>query len=242
MSRTFSRHTDALTLGPARERLWSAVHRGDEHRAAAVVLDALESAGDAETVLLDLIAPVQARVGTEWAANRLTVAQEHTATAIHDRVIALLAHRPGNRSQTPRAPRVTVACVDGEWHALPARLLAEVLRLRGWRVDFLGAHVPTPHLIAHLHQTGSRTVGLSSSTRPQPSTWPTRNRSRGSSSGPPTSSPLAVSPRTASTPLSTCWPSTSRTSPRACRTLAHAREALGTRTPLPEIPGPGKPA
>lgn len=30
--------------------------------------------------------------------------------------------------------------------------------------------------------------------------------------------------------------------PRACRTLAHAREALGTRTPLPEIPGPGKPA
>lgn len=45
----------------------------------------------------------------------------------------------------------------------PARLLAEVLRLRGWRVDFLGAHVPTPHLIAHLHRTGPRAVALSSS-------------------------------------------------------------------------------
>ncbi|MGW0971310.1 cobalamin B12-binding domain-containing protein [Streptomyces sp. NPDC002516] len=157
------RRPEAIDLGPARELLWSAVLQGDEHGAAAVVLDALESSADAETVLLDLIAPVQAKVGTEWAANRLTVAQEHTATAIHERVIAVLAHRPECRGETPDGPRVTVACVDGEWHALPARLLAEVLRLRGWRVDFLGAHVPTPHLIAHLHRTGPRAVALSSS-------------------------------------------------------------------------------
>ncbi|MEU4083882.1 cobalamin B12-binding domain-containing protein [Streptomyces aureus] len=153
----------AVALGPARDLLWSAVRGGDEHRAATVVLDALETTADAETVLLDLIAPVQAKVGAEWAANRLTVAQEHTATAIHERVIAVLAHRPECGGGTPDGPRVTVACVDGEWHALPARLLAEVLRLRGWRVDFLGSHVPTPHLIAHLHQTGPRAVALSSS-------------------------------------------------------------------------------
>ena len=51
--------------------------------------------------------------------------------------------------------------MDGEWHALPARLLSEVLRLRGWQVDFLGAQVPTPHLIAHLHQFGPDAVALS---------------------------------------------------------------------------------
>lgn len=53
--------------------------------------------------------------------------------------------------------------MDGEWHALPARLLAEVLRLRGWHVDYLGAQVPTPHLIAHVHRTGPDAVALSSS-------------------------------------------------------------------------------
>jgi methanogenic corrinoid protein MtbC1 len=163
MTPPLPQHADAVSLGPARDLLWSAVHQGDERRAADVVLDALESSADPETVLLDLIAPVQTRVGTEWAANRLTVAQEHTATAIHERVIAVLAHHPDRRREAPTGPRVTVACVDGEWHALPARLLAEVLRLRGWRVDFLGAHVPTPHLIAHLHQTGPRAVALSSS-------------------------------------------------------------------------------
>ncbi|MFG2440653.1 B12-binding domain-containing protein [Streptomyces sp. NPDC048508] len=156
-------HVTAMALGPVRERLWAAVHTGDESRATAVVLDAVEACGDPETVLLDLIAPVQAKVGVEWAANRLTVAQEHTATAIHERVIAVLAHGTGPRPGVADGPRVTVACVDGEWHALPARLLAETLRLRGWRVDFLGAHVPTPHLIAHLHRTGPQAVALSSS-------------------------------------------------------------------------------
>ncbi|GGM07132.1 cobalamin-binding protein [Streptomyces fumigatiscleroticus] len=151
-------------LGLVRDRMWAAVHAGDEYRALDVVLDALRSGATVETVLLDVIAALQVRVGTEWAAGRLTVAQEHAVTAIHERVIAALAHHPDHR-RTPAAPagQITVACVDGEWHALPARLLAEVLRRRGWAVDFLGAHVPTPHLIAHLHRTGPRAVALSSS-------------------------------------------------------------------------------
>ncbi|MFJ4892153.1 B12-binding domain-containing protein [Streptomyces sp. NPDC088788] len=160
MSAASTQYATATALGPARDQLWAAVHSGDESRATAVVLDTAEACGDPETVLLDLIAPVQAKVGIEWAANRLTVAQEHAATAIHERAIAVLTHRTAPR---PDVARITVACVDGEWHALPARLLAETLRLRGWRVDFLGAHVPTPHLIAHLHRTGPQAVALSSS-------------------------------------------------------------------------------
>jgi methanogenic corrinoid protein MtbC1 len=144
------------------ERLWGAVLEGDEYAAAGTVFAALDEGLPPESVVLELIAPVQRRIGTEWAANRITVAQEHAATAINERVLAALAHHPGCR-RTPDAGRVTVACVDGEWHALPARLLAEVLRLRGWQVDFLGAQVPTPHLIAHLHQHGPDAVALSCS-------------------------------------------------------------------------------
>ncbi|MGP3753178.1 cobalamin B12-binding domain-containing protein [Streptomyces sp. IBSNAI001] len=144
------------------DRLWAAVTDRDEHAAASVVLTALDDGVDAESVLLDVIAPVQARVGTEWAANRLSVAQEHAASAIAERVIAALAHHPAVRT-APRLGRVTVACVDQEWHVLPARLLAEVLTLRGWQVDFLGAQVPTPHLVGHLHSNGADVVALSSS-------------------------------------------------------------------------------
>lgn len=154
--------TNTADLTGQRDRLWAAVSGGEEHAATEVVVAAVEAGTDVEAVLLDVVAPVQAKVGAEWAANRITVAQEHTATAINDRVIAALALHPASR-RTPSLGHVAVACVDGEWHALPARLLAEVLRLRGWRVDFLGAQVPTPHLIAHLHQRGPDALALSSS-------------------------------------------------------------------------------
>ncbi|MET9255494.1 cobalamin B12-binding domain-containing protein [Streptomyces sp. NPDC003717] len=148
-----------------RDALWDAVQARDEQAAGRVVFGALDDGVGAEAVLLDVIAPVQRRVGVEWAADRISVAQEHVATAIHDRVIAALAHRaPAPAAPEPgRAGTVTVACVDGEWHALPARILAEVLRGRGYAVDFLGAQVPTAHLIAHLHKTGPDVLALSSS-------------------------------------------------------------------------------
>ncbi|WP_131763733.1 cobalamin B12-binding domain-containing protein, partial [Actinomadura fibrosa] len=150
------------------EAFWEAVAAGDEYAAADAALAALDGGMDAEGLLLDVIAPAQARLGREWAANRITVAQEHTATAVNERVIGAVAHHPAVRGRRDadgagRRGRVAVACVDGEWHALPARLVAEVLRLRGWHVDYLGAQVPTPHLIAHVHRTGPAVVALSTS-------------------------------------------------------------------------------
>ncbi|MCG5216369.1 cobalamin-dependent protein [Streptosporangium soli] len=146
------------------EALWAASTAGDEYAAAGVALAALDAGVPLETLLLDVVAAVQARVGQEWAANRITVAQEHTATAVNERVLATLAHHPAARGDPAQSRgRITVACIDGEWHSFPARLLAEVLRVRGWRVDYLGAQVPTPHLVTHLHRTNPDAVALSSS-------------------------------------------------------------------------------
>ncbi|PTH85167.1 cobalamin-binding protein [Streptomyces sp. A244] len=144
---------------PWADRLWTAVRAGDEYAAVDVVTDALATGLDPESVLLDVIGAVQHKVGVEWAANRMSVADEHAATAINDRVIAVL---PARRPAAGRG-RITVACVDQEWHALPARLVSETLRLRGWQVDYLGAQVPTAHLIGHIHRTGPDAVCLSSS-------------------------------------------------------------------------------
>ncbi|MFF5368414.1 B12-binding domain-containing protein [Streptomyces sp. NPDC013187] len=144
---------------PWADKLWAAVRVADEYAAVDVVTDALADGLEPESVLLDVIAAVQHRVGAEWAANRMSVADEHAATAINDRVIAVL---PTRRPANSRG-RITVACVDQEWHALPARLVSETLRLRGWHVDYLGAQVPTAHLIGHIHRTGPDAVCLSGS-------------------------------------------------------------------------------
>ncbi|QFZ19232.1 cobalamin B12-binding domain-containing protein [Saccharothrix syringae] len=153
--------TAELTDASCADLLWQAVRVGDEQAAVELVLDAFARGLDPEVLLLDVIGGVQRKVGVEWAANRLSVADEHAATAIDERAVAALTRVLPRRE--PHRHRVVVACVDGEWHGLPARLLAEVLRLRGFRVDYLGAQVPTPHLITHLHRTGPDAVALSGS-------------------------------------------------------------------------------
>ncbi|MGQ4363484.1 cobalamin B12-binding domain-containing protein [Streptomyces sp. SAS_272] len=143
-------------------RLWAAVIDRDESAAVRMVTAAADAGADEETLLLDVVAGVQHRVGAEWAADRISVAEEHAASAIADRVVAVLARRPVPSGPCDRG-RITVACVDGEWHFLPARLLAEVLVRRGWQVDFLGARTPTPRLVAHVHRTNPVAVLLSAS-------------------------------------------------------------------------------
>ncbi|MFJ8825384.1 B12-binding domain-containing protein [Streptomyces sp. NPDC102467] len=172
------KNTDSLA--EPREQLWQALEEFDEIRAVAVVRRALGAAepeqvpavhtsaaedmrAAGERVLLELIAPAQERVGLAWAANDITVAQEHAVTAISERCIATVADATAPALSGTFVGRVLVACVDGEWHALPARLVSEVLRLRGWRVDYLGAQVPTEHLVAHVHRTRAQAVLLSSS-------------------------------------------------------------------------------
>ncbi|MEU6388940.1 cobalamin B12-binding domain-containing protein [Streptomyces sp. NPDC046939] len=159
--------SDTDMLDEEREHLWHALGEGDEMRAVAVVRRALAAAGPAESagerVLLGLVAPVQERVGLAWAADDITVAQEHAATAISERCVAAVADACVAVPPGGHLGRALVACVDGEWHALPARLVSEVLRLRGWRVDHLGAHVPTEHLVTYARRTGAQAVLLSSS-------------------------------------------------------------------------------
>lgn len=153
--------TAAPTAGILPAGVWPAyldgLQEADEYAAIEVAVGLLEAGVPAERVLLDLVAPAQAEVGERWARNEWSVAQEHAATHISERVVAAVAAYANPR---PTRGRVVVACMDGEWHALPPRLVAEVLRLRGWQVTFLGASVPAPHLVSYLHRHDAHAVAL----------------------------------------------------------------------------------
>ncbi|MCX5064638.1 cobalamin-dependent protein [Micromonospora lupini] len=149
----------ATTTGPtdAYPGYLACLADADEYAAIDVALGLLDAGVPPERVLLDLVAPAQAEVGERWARNEWSVAQEHAATHISERVVAAVAAYVDTR---PTGGRIVVACMDGEWHALPPRLVAEVLRLRGWQVTFLGASVPAAHLVSYLHRHDAQAVAL----------------------------------------------------------------------------------
>ncbi|WP_345342911.1 cobalamin B12-binding domain-containing protein, partial [Actinomycetospora succinea] len=159
---TASPPTASTDPGTLREAYLERLAAADEPGAVAVALEAIDAGVDPETVLLDVVAGAQREVGDRWAAGEWTVVQEHVATHISERVVAAVAvHSPA--PAPTGVGTVAVACLDGEWHGLPARLLAEVLARHGWAVEFLGASVPAAQLATHVHRVGPDVVAISSS-------------------------------------------------------------------------------
>jgi methanogenic corrinoid protein MtbC1 len=145
----------------AAEEYFDALHRADEPHALGVARGLLDSGTSAEDVLLRLVAPAQVRVGTLWQTGVWSVAQEHAASFIAERVVFAVGARTRRRG---RRGHVVLGCLDGEWHTLAARIVGEVLRLHDWQVTFLGASVPTAHLVSFLHHDGPDVVALSAAT------------------------------------------------------------------------------
>lgn len=98
-------------------------------------------------LLRDVLVRAQREVGLLWERGDISVAQEHAATAVADRVLLLISS--GIRRPASEAV-LTVVCPEEEWHAMPARLAAEIARTGGLSVRVLGANVSADHLYRHL--------------------------------------------------------------------------------------------
>lgn len=133
-----------------------------EDRRRDDVADAVRRLAEAEGLdaAVAVLAAVQVEVGARWQTQRWTVADEHAASAIVDHALSVASAATG---VPDGARRVVVACVEDEWHVLPARMLAEQLRARGWATLFLGSSAPAVDLRRFVASASPVAVALSCS-------------------------------------------------------------------------------
>jgi len=108
--------------------------------------------------LTGVAVPLLHRVGTGWMSKEVTLAQEHLASAVVDRVLADIADEA---AVSEGARRLVVATLPGERHALGARLVAASASLYGWRVSYLGADLPPGEIAAAAAALGADAVAIS---------------------------------------------------------------------------------
>jgi methanogenic corrinoid protein MtbC1/DNA-binding XRE family transcriptional regulator len=140
-------------------RYLDALVGGDAERAEAIVEQARTQGWSVEQIYLHVLAPAQSEIGARWRARRLSVADEHLATEITLSQMGRLRERIAPNLQ--RGRHVVVACVEGEGHAIAARMLADFLLIDGWGVDYLGASTPTSDLVALVARRHPDLVALS---------------------------------------------------------------------------------
>jgi excisionase family DNA binding protein len=137
--------------------LYAAITRGEETRARHH-LERLASGVRLIDLCEQVIAPALRRVGDEWAAGRVSIAQEHRASAICERLLAARIRQPAGR---PRGTAV-VATPPGERHGLPALMAAACLREDRWLVHHLASDLPVEEVARLTRQAGAGLVVLSS--------------------------------------------------------------------------------
>ncbi len=132
----------------------------DERRADAVLAEAF-ALFPTETVCFSLLQRGLAEIGIGWYEGRVTVQQEHFASALAlRRLETMVASTP----PPTRNGRVLAACPPEERHTFSLLLITLLLRRSGWDVVYLGANVPTARLEPTLDQAKPHLVIMASQT------------------------------------------------------------------------------
>jgi len=155
------RTTDTLAAEFA-EQMSEVLCAGDGLRSAAVVDEALAEGLSPTDIQSLVIAPAMVRIGELWESGVVTVAEEHLATSISQRVlIKLFAVMKATHSQEVHAgQRIVLAAIQGQHHVLGLRMIADVLETAGFDVFYLGADTPVGSLRSFIAKHQPSVVGL----------------------------------------------------------------------------------
>ncbi len=152
-------HSAARNLDDLRDQYLQNQLAGDRRAALTFIEDTLRAGVPVADVQARIVQAAQREIGRLWQEDRISIAQEHMATAISQLVMAHLFQHAQFSARLGR--KVLVACVPGELHEFPARLLADTLDMAGYDVRFLGADVPIDDLLTEIEREKPDLVALS---------------------------------------------------------------------------------
>ncbi|WP_127782736.1 cobalamin-dependent protein [Rhodococcus sp. X156] len=139
------------------------VEEFDLHGASDLVVGLLDDGMPVDRIITEVLAPAQVSIGQRWESGQWSVADEHVATSVTEAALAALTYAAVPR-RGEHTRHVAVACVEGEWHSLPARMAAAIAGATGeLRVTMLGPSMPAEQLHRRLSVGDIDVVALSCS-------------------------------------------------------------------------------
>jgi methanogenic corrinoid protein MtbC1/DNA-binding XRE family transcriptional regulator len=103
--------------------------------------------------------PVQIEIGARWHRGEVTIPQEHIATQITLRQMARL--RSMLKTRLKLGLKAVVSSVEGDQHFIGGQAVSDFLMVDGWEVDFLGADIPTDHMVMYVKAREAQLVCVS---------------------------------------------------------------------------------
>ncbi len=146
-------------LAQTQQLFLQSILKGHRQAAVTIALEALRSGAEIVDVYGEVLQESQYQLGRLWESNKITVAEEHMATAITQFVMAHiypLIERPDKVRG-----KMVITGVEGEMHQIGANMVADVLEVKGWDVRFLGTNMPHHGILKAVEEHGADVVGIS---------------------------------------------------------------------------------
>lgn len=131
--------------------------RPDVHLVIARLFQERARAGSWHGVT-DTLAALVGEIGERWAAGRMTVIEEHLASATLQRALAVVVESIPIGAD---APTCLLATAEGNEHTVGLSLVELCLREAGWRAEWAGNRTPTAEVVARIARGDLDGVALS---------------------------------------------------------------------------------
>lgn len=138
----------------------SALLKGDRAECARIVEGLMSDGTSLRNLYIDLFQRALYAVGERWERQQISVAVEHLATAITERMLTLVQPQVFSAGGS-RHRSIVVACTAGEFHQIGGRMIADLCELSGWRGYFLGTDTSLDKLLRTIAERRPTLLGLS---------------------------------------------------------------------------------
>ncbi len=126
-----------------------ALLKGSYRELQEIAIDTIKDARSLSDFYLKVVQPAMYEIGSLWQTGEISVAEEHLATSLMNRLMASTYSMIDTVLAHPRRKAIVI-CSQNEYHELGARILADLLELNGWNVSYLGANTPVSEVLNHL--------------------------------------------------------------------------------------------
>jgi methanogenic corrinoid protein MtbC1 len=157
-------HGRGAELQTCAQQYLAALLKPDVQAAIQITSAHVKTPAQIETWWEHVIQPSMYAIGGLWARGKISVGQEHLATAITQRVMSvfypLILELP-----RPKGP-VVVTASPGEFHEIGPRIVADIFEVHGWDVYYTGANTPALSIVELIQSIEARFLCVSTTLAP----------------------------------------------------------------------------
>lgn len=108
-------------------------------------------------IYMNVLEPALIEVGRLWSSNDIGIAQEHFSSFVTQQIMAQI----NNSKPSLRTHQAVAVTVNGDFHEIGLKMVADLLESDGWEIYYLGINTPTQSIIEAIELTEADILILS---------------------------------------------------------------------------------